>query len=303
MRRISCVSAALLAFAAVTPASAQRLTEQQFLDDALADHPRIAAAEAKADGVSGTRRQAGVFSNPELDWEREDLGSVLRQDAWKLSWRLPFDGRKHRIAGADAAVAASEAMVASTRLDVRLELRELFAAWYLAGERERVLRDQLDMARRLADWLRARADQGEAAGVEARRLELEVEVLSHQLAEAIAEARALVTDVSDPARPTLAPPPAVADLDDRPDLLALEHRVAEAEARQRISNRVLAPPEITVGWLDLRDDSRSFDGPVLGITWPMPLFDRNQGSRYAASAALDLARAEKERSTTCRLGA
>ena len=264
MRWISCLSAALLAFAAATPSSAQRLTEQQFLDDALADHPRIAAAEAKLVGASGNRRQAGVVSNPELDWEREDLGSVLRQDTWKLSWRLPFDGRKHRIAGADAAVAASEAIVESTRLDVRLELRELFAAWYLAEEREQVLKNQLDTTRRFADWLRVRADQGEAAGVEAQRLELEVEVLSRQLAEAIAEARArraaaatwsdLVTDVSHPARPVLAPPPASVDLSDRADLLALDRRAAEAEARQRVNNRALDPPEITVGWVDLAND-------------------------------------------------
>ena len=304
MRWISCLSAALLAFAAATPSSAQRLTEQQFLDDALADHPRIAAAEAKLVGASGNRRQAGVVSNPELDWEREDLGSVLRQDTWKLSWRLPFDGRKHRIAGADAAVAASEAIVESTRLDVRLELRELFAAWYLAEEREQVLKNQLDTTRRFADWLRVRADQGEAAGVEAQRLELEVEVLSRQLAEAIAEARArraaaatwsdLVTDVSHPARPVLAPPPASVDLSDRADLLALDRRAAEAEARQRVNNRALEPPEITVGWVDLRDDTRSFDGPVFGVTWPVPIFDRNQGNRDAATAELDRARAEFE---------
>jgi cobalt-zinc-cadmium efflux system outer membrane protein len=304
MRSISCVSAALLAFAAAMPSSAQRLTEQQFLDNALADHPRIAAAEATLAGASGTRRQAGVISNPELDWEREDLGSVLRQDTWKLSWQLPFDGRKHRVAGADAAIAASEAMVESTRLDVRIELRELFAAWYVAGEREQVLRDQLDTTSQLSDWLRKRADQGEAAGVEARRLELEVEVLSRQLVEATAEVRArraaaatwsaLVTDASEPTRPKLAPPPFSADLSDRSDLFALDQGVAEAKARQRASNRVFAPPVVTIGWLDLRDDTRSFDGPVFGVTWPVPLFDRNQGNSEAAAAELDRARAELE---------
>lgn len=304
MRMISCVSAALLASAAAVPSSAQRVTEKQFLDDALTNHPRVAAAEAAVAVASGTRRQAGVFNNPELDWEREDLGSVLRQDTWKLSWQLPFDGRKHRVAGADAAVASSEAMVDVMLLDVRLELREHFAAWYLAGEREQVLKDHLDTIRRLAEWLRARADQGEAAGVEARRLELEVEVLSRRLAEANAEARArkaaaatwsdLVTDGSRPERPALAPPPASVDLSDRPDLVALELGVAEAEARQRANKRVLPPPEVTIGWLDLRDDTRSFDGPVFGLTWPVPFFDRNQGTHDAATAEIDRTRAELE---------
>ncbi|MEX1310229.1 MAG: TolC family protein, partial [Candidatus Sulfomarinibacteraceae bacterium] len=104
----------------------------------------------------------------------------------------------------------------------------------------------------------------------------------------------LVTDVSDPAQPELAPPPASVDLDDRRDLLALAHGVAEAEARQLVNKRVLAPPEITVGWIDLRDDTRSFDGPVFGVTWPVPLFNRNQGNRDAATAELDRSRADLE---------
>jgi outer membrane protein, heavy metal efflux system len=304
MRTISCVSAALLAFSAAMPSSAQPLTEDRFLDDALTDHPQIAAAEAGLAEALGARRQTGVVGNPELDWEREDLGSALRQDTWKLSWRLPFDGRKHRIAGADAAAAASAVMVDAARLDVRLELRELFADWYLAGEREDVLEGQLETARRLAAWLRERADQGEAAGVEARRLELEVEVLTRRLAEASADAAArraaaaswsdLVTDASRAVPPVLAPPPGSLDLSGRADLLALELAVSEAEARRRLEGRVLAPPEVTVGWLDLRDGSKSFDGPVVGVTWPLPVFDRNQGSRDAASAELDRARADLE---------
>lgn len=304
MRTISRVSIALLALAAATPSSAQRLTEKRFLDDALTDHPRIAAAEADLAAASGTRRQAGIVSNPELDWEREDLGSLLRQDTFKLSWQLPFDGRKYRVAGADAAEAASEAMIDATLLDTRLELRELFASWYVAFEQVAVLESHLDSTGRLASWLRARADQGEAAGVEARRLELEVEVLSRRLAAAVAEAEALkaaaaawsdlITSDSRPERPLLVPPPASADAVSRPDLAALKLRVTEAEARQRHDGRVLAPPEVTIGWQDLRDDARSFDGPVFGLSWPLPIFDRNQGNRDAGAAAVDRARAELE---------
>jgi len=302
MRTISCVSVAWLCVAACIPSYAQRLTEERFVEDALAGHPGITAAEAAAAAAEGRTRQAGVLDNPELSWEREDPEVAARQDTWRLTWRLPFDGRAHRVAAADAAAAATAARVTATSMEVRLVLRELFATWYVADERARIVEHQLDTTRRLAGWMRARADEGEAAGVEARRLELEAEVLSLQLADVRAEAGArraeaanwsdLVAASTGPARPRLAPPPDAVDPSRRPQLVALEHRVAEAEARRQLAGRVIEPPEVSVGWLELRDAGRTFDGPVLGVAWPVPLFDRNQGDREAASAETDRSRAE-----------
>jgi cobalt-zinc-cadmium efflux system outer membrane protein len=304
MKRFMWAVAALLAFAGSTRSEAQILTEKQFLDDVLATHPGVAAAESGIAAATGLRRQEGTLENPELSWEREDPDVAARQDTWRLSWRLPFDGRKHRLAAADAAVAASVATVESARIDIRREMRELFAAWYVATERELVLQDHLEHAGRLAAWLRVRAEQGESAGVEARRLELEVEVVARQLAAAGADARALhaaaaswsdlVTDATRPDRPLLPPPPGTVDIDERPDLRALSQRVAEAEARSRVGRRVLDPPEATVGWLEIDDGTQSFDGPVFAVAWPVPIFDRNQGSRDATAAEAERARSQLE---------
>lgn len=304
MRRVSWASAALLALAASMPSDAQILTEDQFLEAALTNHPGVTAAEAGVDAAAGLRRQARLLDNPELAWEREDPDLSARQDTWRLSWRLPFDGRRHRVAAADAAVAASAAMLDASRFDIRLEMRALFASWYVAVEREAVLQDHLDHTRRLAAWVRARAEHGEAAGVEARRLELEAEVLSRQLAAARADARAqqaavatwtdLVTDGIRPGRPLLAPPPGTADVGGRPDLEALAHKVAEAEASHQLQRRVLQPPEVSVGWLEIRDATQTFDGPVVSVALPVPIFDRNQGKRQAAAAEAERSRSELE---------
>jgi len=262
MSRTSWAVVLLLAVAGSMPLHAQKLTEQQFLEDALASHPGIAAAEAEVDAASGIRRQAGVLDNPEITWEREDPDIAPRQDTWRLSWRLPF------------------------------------------AEREAVLQANLDRTRRLAGWLRARAEEGEAAGVEAGRLDLEVEVLERESAAARAEALArraaaaawssLITGEVQPDRPLLPPPPDTADVGDRPDLEALAHRAAEAVSRHQVQRRVLEPPEISVGWLEIRDGLQSFDGPVLGVAWPLPVFDRNQGDRQAAAAEVEKARSELE---------
>jgi cobalt-zinc-cadmium efflux system outer membrane protein len=217
MNRASWAFVVLLAGAGSIPLRAQVLTEHHFLEDALLNHPAMTAAEAAQASAAGARRQAGIVDNPVVSWEREQPNTVIREDTLKLDWRLPFDGRKHRVAAGDAAVAASNSDLESTRLGIRLEMRSLFAAWYIAGEREAVLEAHLDRTKRLARWLRARAEEGEAAGVEAERLDLEVEVFERELVAARAAASAeraaaavwsdLVSGQVRPQRPALPKPP------------------------------------------------------------------------------------------------
>jgi len=307
MSRNSWTLALLMALAGSTPSFAQILTEHQFLDNALTNHPGITAAEAAEAAAAGGRRQAGIIDNPVVSWEREDPDIAARQDTWRLNWRLPFDGRKHRVAAGDAAVAASSSDLDATRLGIRLEMRSLFAAWYIAAEREAVLHAHLDRTSRLARWLRARAEEGEAAGVEAQRLDLEVEVFERELVAARAEAHAKraaaavwsdsVTDEVRPQRPFLPIPPGAVDVGDRPELQAIAHRVVEAEAQHRLQRRVFEPPEISLGWMELSGDVQSLNGPVLGVAWPVPVFDRNQGNRQAAAAEATRARSRLELET------
>jgi cobalt-zinc-cadmium efflux system outer membrane protein len=294
MNRALWAFAVLLAGAASVPLDAQLLTEEQFVDDALLNHPGITAAEAKKAAAAGARRQAAIVSNPVISWEREEPDPALRQDTWLLNWQLPFDGRKHKKVAGDAALAAASADLDSTQLDIRLEMRSLYAGWYIAAERETVLQEHLDRTRRLAKWLRARAEEGEAAGVEAQRLDLEVEVFERGLIAARAAARAeqaaaanwsnLVTGEVRPKRPILPVPPATVDVGNQPELLAIAHQVEEAEAVHRFRRRVLEPPAISVGWTELGEGGLKFDGPVFGFAWPVPVFDRNQGNGEAAAA-------------------
>ena len=307
MNRASWAFAMLLVVAGCMPIHAQLLTEEDFLDSALANHPAMIAAEAAEAAAAGARRQAGVVQNPVVSWEREQPDTAVREDTLKLDWQLPFDGRKHRVAAGDAALAAAKSDLESTQLGIRLEMRSLFSAWYLSAAREAVLTEHLDRTKRLARWLRARAEEGEAAGVEAERLDLEVEVFERQLVAARAAAAAeraaaavwsdLVTGSFRPQRPFLPNPPATADVRDRPELQAIAHRVAEAEAVQRLQRRSLEPPEISFGWKRLGEEGLNFNGPVYGIAWPLPVFDRNQGNREAATAQASVARSQLELET------
>ncbi len=307
MNRASWTFLLLLVVAGCMPVSAQVLTELEFLDSALANHPAVAAAEATETAATGARRQAGIVSNPVISWEREEPAVALRQDTWRLDWQLPFDGRKHRKAAGDAALAASSSDLDATKLGVRLEMRLLFAAWYVAAEREVVLQAHLDRTTLLARWLRARAETGEAAGVEAHRLDLEVEVFEREFVTARAAARAeraaaavwcdLIASGVRPRRPFLPLPPKTVAVGNRPDLQAIAHRVVEADAVERLQRRSLEPPAISLGWTTLGEGGLNFDGPVYGVAWPVPIFDRNQGNREAAAAEAAVARSRLELET------
>lgn len=307
MRHASWAPAALLVIAVAAPTSARQLTEARFLEEALAAHPGIAVKEADAAAAEGHRRQAGVIDNPEFAWGREDPKLPPAQDTFLIDWKLPFDGRKHRISRGDAAVAAANADLVATRLGGRLELRAIYAEWFVAHRRETLLDDHLDRTRRLASWLRARAEEGEAAGVEARRLDLEVEVLERELATVRANARSrraaaavwstTVTPDVEPHRPKLPPPPTSVDLEGHPSLMAQSHRVMEAEAEARLQRRSVQPPSVALGWTEFSADIGSTDGPVFGVSWPVPIFDRNQGNRQAAASEADAARLKLELKT------
>ena len=310
MNRPSWTFLLLLVVTGCMPVSAQVLTELEFLDSVLANHPAVAAAESAEAAAAGARRQAGIVSNPVLSWEREEPDVALRQDTWRLDWQLPLDGRKHRKAAGDAALAALSSDLEATKLGVRLEMRSLFASWYVATEREVVLQAHLDRTSLLARWLRARAESGEAAGVEAHRLDLEVEVFEREFVTARAAARAervaaavwcdLVTGEIRPRRPFLPPPPpppTTVDVGNRPDIQAIAHRVVEAEAVERLQRRSLEPPAISLGWTTLGEGGLNFDGPVYGVAWPLPIFDRNQGNRDAAAAEAAVARSQLELET------
>jgi len=294
MNRASWAFALLLVVTGSMPIHAQVLTEQQFLDDTLPGHPAIAAAEAEVTAASGVRRQAGIVDNPEIAWGRENPDIVPRQDIFVLNWRLPFDGRRHRMDAADAAIDVSSSELEATRLRIRLEMRSLFASWYIAVQREAVLQANLDRTRRLSDRMLARAQDGESSGLEARRIALEVEMLGLEAAAARAEARArrsaaaswsakVAGDV-EPVLPLLPTPPSTIGIGDRHDIRALSYGVVAAESRHQLQKRVLEPPVISLGWTEIADGVRSFDGPVFGLSWPVPLFDRNQGRREAADS-------------------
>jgi outer membrane protein TolC len=293
----------LAVFTAWAAAAQSVVTEAEFLSALTASHPAVVAASEEVALARASLIDARSFENPSIGIEREDPSGPASQTDLMLSWQLPDASRRARIDAANRQLEAAEARLAHTRLLLELEMREVYAAWAIAAAHRQRLSAQLERIDALTARERLRAEGGESSGLEAHRLALAASALRARAALAAAaerqeSARArswnpqLPTD-SRPVLPALPPPPALTDAP--PLIIAAQADIDAAIATQRAAGRFLRSPELMTGWQRQETGEESLDGPLLGVTWSLPLFRRNQAERLIADARLDVARANMER--------
>lgn len=300
--RLLVTAAAALIVANRAAAAAPEISEAEFL--ALLDeaHPAIVALGGELAEALGERKTPRT-GNPGVSFEREAPERGAAQSTVKLTWRPPLDTRRGLANdAAQAGLAAAEQRLDWDRLRLRAELRGLFAEWSLATARRDLLADVAERTERLAARGSARASTGEDTGLSARRLGLAAAQSRAALAEAEADLidvrarlRSLFPDLdatARPRRPGLPPAPPRAAGAARADVRARELDVERAEAARRLAGRFLEFPALVGGWTVQEDDADGTDGPVLGVEWDLPLFDRDQGERSRAEQRLRVARAE-----------
>lgn len=267
-------------------------TESAFLAAFDENHIAVRSLTEDLARAEAARRRAATVGNPRVEFEREAPEGNPKQTTWTAAWAPPLDGRLGLAReAAEAGLAAARERFAADRLRLRRELRKAYADWALSVERRDILRAQQTSVKDLAEQAKRRADAGEESGIGARRLLLGSAEVGAELAVAEAEviraealARAWKPEIpSDarPARPPLEPPPAEAGLR-RPELEALRLEVEQAELQGRLARRFFLFPELQAGWQRLEQRGIEQSGPVFGVSWSLPLFDRFQADRLEA---------------------
>lgn len=278
------------------------LNEAEFLATLDSTHPALAALAGRLARAEGDRRRAGAVDNPTIEYEYEGPADQADQTTLKLGWKPPLDGRRGLAVNAgEAAVEAASRHLEWAQLQVREDMRALFAEWAVAERRQALLSQHFESFRELEARLNVRAERGEESELAARRFALAVMEVRTELARseadlARARGRALVLREDLPADvvAVLPDPPAVPSaLDDtiRPDVLALRREVEATTLRRRLAGRVLEFPTLVAGWTQITEAGESFDGPYFGVAWDVPLFDRNQGDRHETTRAIAIAEA------------
>jgi cobalt-zinc-cadmium efflux system outer membrane protein len=295
-------------------AESERLTLDQAIAEALRANPHLRAAEARIGSAKGAAAQAGLWSNPALEINAEDMpsdggGFSHSKNTVGLSQTVPFPGKKPldtRIAR--HGVRVSELEYHAARAEVVREVKVAFCR-ALAGEQRATISQHLvELAGSLALAARKRVEAGAAPAQEQLRAEIELDRAKTELSNLRreqAEARQSLQALLDPQnRREAAPAGALAETADaallqqarEQTVLAHPSRVAAAAAVDRadtaVSRARLTPyPDITFGVAGGRNEGSHENLVEFRVSLPLPLFDRGHGQTREALANRDIAQA------------
>lgn len=309
------------------PPAGTTTTAEVLVRRALAANRELAAARLDVTRVRARLRQSTLLPNPVLEVEQTggalgiSEGEVERRA--EISVPIEYGGKRgRRIDVAEAELRAAEAVVADRERRLAAEVRRLYAE-AIAANRELAFTNELtQIDAELGNIVQVRVREGDAPPLEASLLRVEVDRLLSRRAMFEGRRRAaelqLATVVGMPAGERLvlddsygdgvaAPPIDEAitlALQRRPDLRAAELNVAAAEAGLRLAN-AQALPEVNVFGGYARARSSFDDTPVgpltdydqlfnAGVGISLPIFNRNQGAKAEAAAAIEQANRLRE---------
>lgn len=291
-------------------AFAQSISLPQALSTAMESNPDLAAARQEIGIADGARRQAGLIPNPTISYEVEDTRRNTSTTTVSLSQTLELGGKR----GARVDVATYGQTVAQLELDRRVNgLRaEVVQAFYAALRAQTGLdlaKQSLELTERGLRIVDGRVRAGKSSPVEATRAQV-------QLAEAKLQARRAETEKTTAYQqlaqitgssvtvfdrlesPTLSPglPPRADDLLAKLDQTAeMRQAVVQIDKSDASlgSERAQRIPDLTVSVGSQYDRSVRERVNTVGLSMPLPLFDRNQGNILSASRRADQARDQR----------
>ncbi len=156
--------------------SAEAITLKEMLEFSMKNNPAILRAKKELKAVEGSIIQAGLYPNPVLSLEAEDIGRKSPELTGTLNQVIPLGGKLSK----RKKIFLSEKDIARHTLDlVKLEVyRGAKSSFYYAlmlKEREKVLGKIGDLLRRFVEITEERVRLGESPRVDLRRAQIELE--------------------------------------------------------------------------------------------------------------------------------
>jgi cobalt-zinc-cadmium efflux system outer membrane protein len=299
----------IAAFAALC--SAQEWTEAAVVRKFLDQSPQTREIRARVASAEAETRGRSLYPNPTVNYSREGAG---RTEFFQAEQVLPLTGRLKLLRQSGAAlVRATEAEGAFSLWQARSSLRQAFYRVLAAQQSKTIyaagLKDIENVIRVLSE--RERAGEGskfDRLRTERERAEMLAELALVRATAALECAQLLaflpagieITEVSGqietPLLPLNASELTQRALTVREDYRAEQRRLEQYRLEQRAAGRLRFPePILNAGLKRAEVGQRGLaNGPVIGITIPLPLFNKGQmeAARYSAEQERASARLE-----------
>lgn len=296
-------------------AGSAKLGLHEALDRALARNKDLAAFEYRIAEQQGRLEQAGLRPNPQLEVVVEDAagsgsfeGFDNAQTTLSLGWVLEGRVRKGRVGAAEAgaALVATEARI--LRVEVAADTAEHFLASLASQARLESTEEAIALAKQAVAAVTRRVRAGKAPSAELARAEAELatkrlarddvtheqSIAYHRLAAQWGEKEPRFSRVEGDllTLPTVEPYLALTEgLGRNPQLAryATKERLAKANLHLAEAHRWPSlRPQLGVRQLEATNDTAL----VAGVSVPIPVLNRNQGTVAESRAAVSRARLE-----------
>jgi len=273
--------------------------------------PELVAAKEAVTAAAARERQAGAFANPAFSYQREQssgAGQTISQNIASLNQPVELFGlRRARITAAELRRKAAEARFAAAMTELDFEVTRAYASVIAADRRAALAWQATDAFSRAGRVSQSRLDEGDVSGYAHRRVRLEAARYAGLLAEAQLLRRSarltlaslvfppgdtLAREIALDDRLVIAPSTLIADslfvlaARNRGELQAASFEAEAAAADARLTSRERLPiPVLTAG---LKNEELAgggtLNGFVVGVSLPLPLWDRRRGAVEAADA-------------------
>ncbi|GGI52881.1 TolC family protein [Oxalicibacterium solurbis] len=291
----------------IEPSGVVTLPQAQAL--ALQRNAVFSAARNERGAAEGAYMQADVLPNPDVSLLMEDTRRDTRTTTLLFNQPIELGGKRAaRVAAADRARAVADAGVEASEAATRASVTAAFYALLAAQEQQKLAAESAMLAKRAADTVARRVQAGRVSPVEetrARVAEANVRLERERADSALAIARRQLAATWGSAAPRftqaegelmrLPPLPSqealAQQLQQSPALQQARQEVARRDALARVETS-RRTPDVTLSVGVKRDEEMGRNQAVIGVSIPLPFFDRNQGNVLQALRRADQARDE-----------
>ena len=283
------------AFAGEVKEPATQLALKDALALALNANPEIAVALREREAIDGIKTQAALRPNPSISTMVQDTRSATRETTLQVNQEFELGNKRDaRMEVAESFYSKAEAELDNRKADIHASVIAAFYSVLAAQERVSLAKTSLEVSNLALDAASKRVKAGKSSPVEETKSKIAESSVRIELNQAVSQlnsSRKRLTALWGNPLPVFER--AEGDVRQVPDTQALSElsvmledspaiKIAKIEinAREAVTKveRSKSTPNITLSAGIVNNQDIGHNQALLGLSVPIPLFDRNQGN-------------------------